>query len=557
LEAPVHTVWVGREEIRDLAVAEIFSDDFAFVRNAVRVEADIVVSGVDVDRVPVTLATAGRTVAQREITVQPDKSRYRVRFEFVPQRVGKYVYTVAVPLHEGEALESNNRRSFVIKVIRDRVRVLQLCGRPSWDERFLRRLLKRDPNIDLISFFILRTPTDLALGSNSELSLIPFPTEELFERELGSFDLIILQDFNYKPYGIGMYLPHIRKFVREGGGLAMIGGSLSFSSGGYYRTPVGEVLPVRLMPPTTPGRLLSVEEFQPEITPAGADHPILQVGRTRAETQELLRSLPPLVGVNLVAGLRSRARSLAVHPSLRTRNKKPMPVLAVSEVKKGRSLAITTDTLWHWAFHAVGSGGTRQAYDRLWRNAIRWLIRDPELRYLRVIPKQDAIRLGSSAVVTIRAYNPDYQPAEGLKVSYRISRAGGKTGDAREGRTDSTGQLDVTLEPTKVGAYRVQATATIGGRETVESGLFLVEPAGPEDRDARATPALLRQIADVTEGQFLGRIGSLPDLELRDPRLVRVNWRRDVELWSSWWTLVACLLLLGLEWGLRRRFGYL
>jgi len=280
LDVPVHTVWVGSPSIRDLAVAEVHSDAFAFVRNAVKVEADITVHGLDIDRLPVTLETSGGVVAQQELQLQKGRSRYRARFEFVPQRVGKYVYKVSTPIQSGEALRTNNWRSFVVKVIRDRIRVLQVCGRPSWDQRFLRRLLKRDPNIDLISFFILRTPTDLSLVPTRELSLIPFPTEELFEKELGSFDLVLLQNFNFRPYGIGVYLPHLRRFVEQGGGLAMIGGSLSFTSGGYHGTPLAAVLPVKLLPDTgNPRHLISEEDFRPRVTAEGKEHPILQVDR--------------------------------------------------------------------------------------------------------------------------------------------------------------------------------------------------------------------------------------------------------------------------------------
>ena len=136
---------------------------------------------------------------------------------------------------EGEAIAENNARAFLLKVIRDKIRVLQVTGRPSWDERFLRGLLKHDPNVDLVSFFILRTPTDVELVPSDELSLIPFPTEELFQEQLRSFDVVFLQNFNYGPYGIGAYLGEISDYVEEGGGLAMIGGDLSFTSGGYAR----------------------------------------------------------------------------------------------------------------------------------------------------------------------------------------------------------------------------------------------------------------------------------------------------------------------------------
>ena len=135
----------------------------------------------------------------------------------------------------GEALASNNSQLFTVKVIRDRVRVLHVCGRPSWDQRFLRAMLRRDPNVDLVSFFILRTETDEQPWNRNELSLIPFPTYEIFEEQLQSFDLVIFQNFNYAPYGVEPYLAGIRDYVEEGGAIAMIGGDLSFASGGYGR----------------------------------------------------------------------------------------------------------------------------------------------------------------------------------------------------------------------------------------------------------------------------------------------------------------------------------
>ena len=556
---PVHTAWVGRPGIQDLAVAEVFADHFGFVRNAMRVDVDLLVVGLDqVKSVPVTLRAGNKIVARQVVQLKKGKRRYRVRLEFVPQQVGKFVYTVAVPALPGEALTGNNRRDFVLKVIRDRIRVLQLCGRPSWDERFLRRLLKRDPNVDLISFFILRTPADTTGVDSSELSLIPFPTDELFRKELGSFDLVILQNFNYGPYGIGGYLPHLRRYVEGGGGLAMIGGDLSFTSGGYASSVLAPVLPVRLLPAARDSsRLVSVEDFRPRVTRKGRDHPILQVARDRRRSLQVLAALPSLSGVNLVAGAAPGATVLLSHPLLRARGAAPMPVLATMEAGRGRTLALTTDTSWHWAFLAAGAGGNRQAYDRLWRNAIRWLIRDPELKYLRVIANQDRVRLGAPIKVVVRAFTPDYSPAAGVEVSYDVSLVSSPGGTVSRATTDAEGELRLELTPGAKGAYRVRARAALGGRVNTEQTLVLVDPAGPEDREPAARPDLLKALAQATGGRYLGRPESLPELAFRTSTLLQVNWRRDMEIWDRWWFLLLAVGLLATEWLLRRRFGYL
>ena len=70
--------------------------------------------------------------------------------------------------------------------------------------------------------------------------------------------------------------------------------------------------------------------------------------------------------------------------------------------------------------------------------------------------------------------------------------------------------------------------------------------------------ALLRALARVTGGRYLEKAASLPaDLKLLQPRVLQANWRKDLALWSRWWSLALAVLLLGLDWVLRRRFGYL
>lgn len=557
LGVPIHTVWIGSAEMKDLAVGPVHADDFAFVRNAVKVEAEVSAIGLSGTAVPVTLSREGVVVGRHMLRVQSDRHRQRISFEFVPKRVGKHVYTIELPVLPGESIEGNNQHTFMINVIRDRVRVLQVCGQPSWDERFLRRWLKREPSVDLISFFILRTPASLSMVSPKELSLIPFPTQELFEGELGSFDLVVLQNFNFGPYGIGAYLARLRDFVKRGGGLAMVGGDLSFTSGGYFKTPVSEVLPVRLLSPRrSAGDLISEDDFRLRLTARGQAHPILQLGASRERTRRMLAALPPLWGVNHVGPARSGAMVLATHPRLKSAGGEAMPVLSVREVGQGRTLALTTDSLWRWAFATVGQGGNRDAYDRFWRNAVRWLIRDPELAYVKILLRDDRIELGQAAEITVRVTGPDYKPAKGVKVEYVVEPLAKGKGLAGQRRTDSAGEIHLSQRLAVPGAYRVRAWATITDRKAQATEILLVEASGVEQQQPESVSTMLEHLAAVSGGRFVGQVERLPDLPFREPKVVRVNWTRDRELWNGWWGLAIAVLLLGLEWVARRRFGH-
>jgi hypothetical protein len=275
LETRVHTVWAARDGLRDTAIVRVLADEFAFVRTVVRIEAVIRSTGYGKRRIPVTLSSEGVPLRRQWVELEAGSTEAKVAFEFTPSQVGRYVYRVDTPVDGGEAVSSNNERSFILRVIRDKFRVLQVAGRPSWDVRALRGMLKQNPNVDLISFFILRMNTDISMAANSEMSLIPFPTDELFKEQLPSFDLVILQNYNFLPYGMARYLGNLRDYVRDGGALVMLGGSLSFTSGGYYRTPIDELLPVALLPGSARASSLVDEgDFAPLLTDIGRSHPI-------------------------------------------------------------------------------------------------------------------------------------------------------------------------------------------------------------------------------------------------------------------------------------------
>jgi uncharacterized membrane protein len=565
LGAPVHTVGVGEPALRDLSVAAVMADEFAFVRTAVTIEAVVRQSSLPDRQVDVTLTRDGRPVASRAVVLRGASSEEKISFDWVPDHPGTFVFQIATPVLHGEALASNNAQLFTVKVIRDRVRVLHVCGRPSWDERFLRAMLRRDPNVDLVSFFILRTETDEQPWNRHELSLIPFPTYEIFEDQLRSFDLVIFQNFNYAPYGVAPYLSGLRDYVEQGGALAMVGGDLSFTAGGYGETPLQDVLPVDL--PQGEG-LMTTDAFKPRLTAEGRVHPITSLLLDPRENETRWGKLPALEGLNQVQRLRAAAVPLLVHPSLHVDGGKPAPVLAVGEPGKGRTLALLTDSAWHWGIVAAGEGDDGRAFQRFWENAIRWLVRDPALTLLHIDLDRAEYRRHQSPSVRVRAMHPDYTPAGGVTVALSVTNAesGGAASPGAEARTtpasirhqevttDVQGESHVDLGALPAGAYRLTGRATLDGRAVTENKTFVVRVEGKELEDIVSRDDVLRAIADVGGGSY--HRNSLGDVSIRDPREVRVGRRQQIQVWSHPALLLLALCLLGIEWVVRRRAGY-
>src|SRR5712671_1449317 len=549
LGAPVFALPVGAQAMKDLAIDKVVVDDFAFVRNQVTVDVTVSARGFPSTDVPLVVKREGQIVAQKMIRVGGNAQRAKARISFVPDRTGKFAFQVAAPVYEGEALAQNNSRSFVLKVIRDRVRVVLVVGRPSWDVRFLRQLLKRDPNVDLISFFILRTPGDDTRSSQDELSLIPFPTQEIFQEQLKTFDLVIFQDFGNRPwYHLQQYLDGIGEYVRDGGALAVVGGDQAFSASDFDGTAIAEVLPAQLLPPTAP----TVDETpaQAHLTDAGKRHPVTELVSGAAANESAWGRLPKLPGLNTLGPVRNGAQSLLTAQDGR-------PILVVGEAGRGRTLALTTDASWYWSFVAAGQEQGPRAYETFWHAAIRWLVRDPALTPMRLAAERTNYEPGGDPpALDAHVRGSDYGAAAGAQLRATLSSADDPVqrpvGTAVAGQD---GTARIVLPQLPPGAYKAVVTARRpdGGEIGQAEEAFVVAPAGAELSRPSPRPETLQAIAQASHGKLIDLGDRLDSLPFHDPERVEVGQRKTRPLWDKIGVLVALCCIAGAEWSLRRR----
>jgi uncharacterized membrane protein len=555
LELPVSTFLVGQDGLRDLAIERVKVDDFAFVRNSITVEVEIRGRGFSGQKVPVTLAREEHVIGARNVQLRSDDDVETVSFSFTPDQTGRFVYTVSVPHFPGEAVKDNNSRSFVLKVIRDRVRVLLVVGRPSWDERFLRGLLRQDPNVDLVSFYILRTGNEETNVSPDELSLIPFPMDQIFDEKLHTFDVVVFQNFGYMDPSLSIrtYEDNLERYVHEGGAFAMLGGDLAFGAG-RAQFPIL----MRAMPMEGTGQPPNDGPFQARLTSEGARHPVTAITSGARSAEAAWASLPSIPGAN-VTRAKPGATVLLDHP-LESVDGRPAPLLALWEYGRGRALALATDASWYWAFTSHASGAPDRSYDRFWSNALRWLVRDPELTTLRVVADPPQVEPGKPVGVIVTARMPDYAPAVDARVKVDLhSVEERRVIGTQTGITGSDGVVRLEFAAPKPGPYKLLAVAH-KGEQSLGAGedAVAVRAVGPELSDATVRADLLQQIAKVTGGEaYRLPLGKLPNVPLLDPPMVEVGRSRDQPLWNRWYYLVALAALLGMEWLLRRRFGYI
>lgn len=555
LPGPLTVFQVGsRAELKDLAVRYVDTGGYAYVHAPFTVRAELLGVGFEGRTIRAELLQDGATVRSNDVVIGAD-GKAEVSFEVRPDRAGRFTYMVQVPTYDGDAVISNNTMPVVVRVVRDKIRVLQVAGSPSWDVKFLRRFLKGDLSVDLVSFFILRTRPDMRRRyANDELSLIEFPYTQLFTEDLTTFDLVIFQNFDHEPFFVTQsktLLANIKRFVVEDGhAFMMVGGDRSFSLGDYGGTSIDDILPVRISRDKVEADPVP---FQAQLTEAGQRHPVTMLVQDPVENAQWWKRLHTLDGTNRITSARPDASVLLTHPTLRDATGAALPVLSVREVGNGRTMALTADTSWRWSLSEAAEGRGNQAYLRFWKGAIRWLIGDPTTRRVRVGTSRENYAVGDEVRVVAHALDANFAPMADANVAMTYSVDGeSKTLDALTG---PDGEAVFTLPAERRGAHKVGVVVSKDGKDVgLDSTVYAVTNRDPELDEVVPDTDFLRWLAGRTEGSFVGpgERGSV----LRDASAGRtVTELRELPIWRAPIVALWVCLFAGLAWIVRRRSG--
>jgi len=544
LGAPIHTVAVTDRSPRDASIRSIRTSGATVAHQPLALTIEIgCAGGLACGEIPVTARELRHGVEPFVLATGVAKMNGEtatLELSITLERAGARLVEVSIEPPEGDTIPENNARILTFSVTRDRLRLLHVAGRPTYDVRALRMWLKSDESIDLIAFFILRTDEDnTETSDDSELALIPFPVDELFTEHLPSFDAVILQDIDAVTYKLARHLPALANYVRSGGGLIMVGGPSAFAGGGYARSPLESVLPVELRAGEQP---FDTADFVPRYTEAGRSAPVL-----RGLTELFADELPTFTGSNTLGAARPNAITLWEHPDRRA-GQAPMPVLALGEAGDGRSIALGVDGTHALAFSEFADRAAGRAYGALWDGLVGWLMRDPRYEALR-------LELSGPCIA-------------GLPMGLRLVRLPGSTGDVslqltrlgpqvapiltKNVKNPAAGPLELELGVLDAGGYSASARVGVAPPTRFD---FACERGGPAWSDSRPDPERLARIARASGGRAVS-VSNVTDLPVPDPIEVAAE-RNSVPLLPAWaWTLAASLALGG-HWYARRRQGLL
>jgi hypothetical protein len=525
LHAPLQVLVAGSKGERDRKLTVLNAARFAIVGQSatLRLRVDDLGGSGETSAV-VDIRIDGKSFGTRLVPVGKDTDiRLPVAHE------GENLIELSAAPGPAELTQQNNHAVVTVSGVRDRLRVLLVSGEPHAGERVWRNLLKADPSVDLIHFTILRPPDKQDSTPINELSLIAFPSRELFQEKLGSFDLIVFDRYRERGVLPLTYFQNIAAYVQDGGALLISSGPEFAGPESIYRTPLSQVLPVQ---PT--GQIFTAP-FKPVVTDDGMAHPVTRElpGRNQDKTPPSWGRWFRILGANKVAGQTVMAGDAG------------KPLLVLDRVGKGRVAELMSDQTWLWARGFEGGGPQAELLRRL----AHWLMKEPELEAENL----SAQIIGDTIRITRRTMAKETPPVT-------LTMPSGKS-------------VNLPLTRAEPGIWRANAKAgELGLYRATDGILSTVTAAGPlnpkEVADMRATDEVLKPDAEATGGSVHWLDDGLPEIRrvgvgdtasgdrwigLRSNGAYRVTALEQEKLMPQWLALLLIVGMLLIAWRLEGR----
>lgn len=474
--APLHALITGNEHEKDRRIRFENAPRFGLVGKPLDMTYRVIATDGETGPVDVRVSVNGEQVAVEEATIGQ-----AMPLQVTIPGAGRNIVELSIDREPGELTDANNRAIALIDGIRENLRVLLVSGEPHAGERTWRNLLKSDASVDLVHFTILRPPEKQDGTPINELSLIAFPTRELFVEKIKDFDLIIFDRYQHRDVLPILYYDYISEYVEKGGALLIAAGPEYAGDSSIARTPLMSSLPAM---PT--GEVID-KAFYPRLTDLGQRHPVTR-GLDGSATE------PPrwsrwfrTIGVQNPEG------------EVVMKGADNRPLLLLDHKGEGRVGMLLSDQGWLWARGFEGGGPHVQLYRRI----AHWLMKEPELEEERLTAD------GRGMMLEIRRQTMSDDPGPAQVI------------------TPSGKALIIKLEKSEPGVF-------LGSIETKEIGLYQIgngdltalAHVGPvnapefsdvvstEDRlkaPTEATGGSVRRLAASTLGQLTGSV-ALPSI---------------------------------------------
>ncbi len=563
---------------RNLQITDLYADPQVWQDAPFEIRAVLRAQGIGEQTVRVELferkilasgeAAAEQRVGQpQEIQVPEGGGQVRLAFTHTPESPGRYTYSVRVePVEDEITLDDNQPPTPIeVKVLSRQARVLLVAGGPTWDYQAVRKLLEREKSVD-VSCWLQTMDLTRSQEGNTVINRLPITRDELFK-----YDVVMLFDPDPEEFD-DRWIALLGEFVsgHAGGMLYMAGPAFAGRFLSEQRTSrMQKLLPVRLgdVGAMEVANLLAsnARRWPLAVVTANLDRPIMRFYDDPGETRLRWETFPGICWSFPLEEAKPTARVLIEHsdPALR-RTEGTRPLLVTGQYGSGRTAFLGIMGTWRWRRPGVNA----EFFDRFWMQAVRYLVEGRSLEgKRRGLIEADHFRyeLGDSIHVTARLTDAGYRPLDADQVSAALRIGADPPSEiVLTPVPNQPGQFEATLTARKTGRYVLSVElpdgATDGSGEgpaeapTIETTLAVSLPS-VESNKVWLDKVLLRELAEASGGRYF-EVDEVDALAAAVPhRQQNINVQsKPTLLWDTNRVLLVLVVLLSLEWALRKGF---
>lgn len=564
---PLYTLGVGQTALpRDLGVTSVATSETILEGSVFTAQVSLDQQGFDGQGVRLSVSEGGREVVSREVILGSSDVPQRFDLEVAPEREEAILYDLEVELLDPELtkqeiIRENNRYQFLVdNSPQPALDILFIEGHPRNEYKFIQRAIRGDDSLRLATYLRtgpekfyrqgIQSPTELSAG-------FPRERDELFE-----YEAIILGDIE-QDFFDAEQLALLDDFVAERGGGLLLSGRVDE---GFIGTPLADIAPVSLveesfLPQSLQGGIrrgdhLTGSLFSPRLTQAGRVSPLLRLAADDSANRNAWAQLPPLQGVYVSGRTKPGASVLLEHPTLDYQNQ-PLPVIVSQRYGSGRSMLVATASTWRWQMMLPVAD---QSQEKLWRQLLRWLAVSAGER-LTLSFDREFYHLGDTVRVEAAVVDARFEPDNDATLWLRQEDPLGAISETpMQWQLEEDGVYRAEFVASQEGVYDLLvdvASAAGEGREqnSEKRASLVVTPSLREYRDAALDEGVLQRLAATTGGSYapLAEADALVSKIRNTPNAYSKEVITD--LWNNPWLLGLLILLLCVDWTLRRSRG--
>jgi hypothetical protein len=570
-DIPIFALGVGEPTApRNWKVDEVWAPESVFRNNPFVLQARLLVSGAEPDPVPVELlvrpAGSGTDTAARDtllerrtVNIDAENGTADLAFKLSPEVAGDFLYTVRIPAMARERLLDDNVKTVPVKVLSEQANVLLVSGAPSWEYRMVRTLLTRDKTINL-SCWLQSMDMNLAQDGNTRLEKLPATDEEWFR-----YDVIMMFDPDPRDFG-AEWLASMERYLNEhGGGLFWMAGSKY--SARFFREPrtrdIVKLLPVVPSPVTAGGTDILDSTFSRawpmRLTADGSDHVVFRLHENPLLNRELVERMPGVFWSYPVQHAKPGAVILLEHSDPRLRTPDGLRPLFVSgQYGAGKTAFMGFSGTWRW--RKLGERFFNQWWIQVTRHLMEGRLLGGRTRG-RLMTDRDVYAIGDRVNISARLFDSAYKPLEETDVPVRLFNGPTELDGAVLKLIDGQpGRYAGSLVAGEKGLHELRLSLT--DPQQAEPVLlrrqFTVEMPRVEFADPRLNRPLLQELCERTGGRYfeITTAQALPASIPNRQETVAIP-ARPIDLWDTDRLLIALVVLLTIEWAMRKRYKML